>query len=119
MKLYYFDIYGRAEGIRMLLDCAKVEFEDVRMNKEQIEEMKAACKLEYGQVPMLELDDGTQLTQTGAIMRYLASTHGFGYTDPKDIYRSEHLNSLAMDDFFGKFLMPIFTAPDGEKNALA
>ena len=62
MKLYYFDLYGRAEAIRMLLHKANVQFEDIRMTKDQIEGLKAEGKLEYGQVPMLELDDGTRLT---------------------------------------------------------
>ena len=34
-KLYYFDIYGRADSIRFLLNHAKVEFEDVRVNGEE------------------------------------------------------------------------------------
>ena len=32
MKLYYFDIYGRGEAIRMLLNYTKIEFEDIRTN---------------------------------------------------------------------------------------
>ncbi len=30
MKVYYFDIYGKGEPIRMILHQAKVPFEDVR-----------------------------------------------------------------------------------------
>jgi hypothetical protein len=36
MKLYYFDIYGRAESIRMLLSHAKVEYENVLINGEKL-----------------------------------------------------------------------------------
>ena len=40
MKVYYFDGYGRAEGIRMLLAHAKQEFEDVRLSPEEIAKKK-------------------------------------------------------------------------------
>ena len=67
MKVYYFDLYGRAEAIRMMLSKAGVEFEDVRMTGEEFNDLKASGKFEYSQVPMLELEDGTCLTQTNAI----------------------------------------------------
>ena len=40
MKLHYFDLYGRAESIRMLLNHAKVEFEDVLLARESWPEKK-------------------------------------------------------------------------------
>ncbi len=58
MKLYYFDIYGRAESIRFLLSHAKVEYENVYLNGESLKELKGSGKLEFGQVPMLETEDG-------------------------------------------------------------
>ena len=58
MKLYYFDVYGRAESIRFLLSHAKVEYENVYLNGESLKELKSSGKLEFGQVPMLETEDG-------------------------------------------------------------
>ena len=41
VKVYYFDIYGKAEPIRMLLSKAGVAFEDVRMTEEQFPMLNA------------------------------------------------------------------------------
>ena len=58
MKLFYFDIYGKAESIRMLLTHSKVQFEDVRIPRADIPQMKESGELEFGQVPMLQLPEG-------------------------------------------------------------
>ena len=61
MKVIYFNGYGKAEAMRMLLAHAKVEFEDVRINKEDWPKYKAdnAEQLEFGQVPALQFGDNT------------------------------------------------------------
>ena len=93
MKLVYFDAYGRAEAIRMLLNSAKVEFEDVRFGFADWPTVKASGdpQLEFGQVPALVLDDGKVLTQTKAIMRYLGMQHGYV---PADAYQNYLVDSF-------------------------
>ena len=61
MKFYYFNLYGRGEPIRMALHKAGVAYEDVRPTGESWMELKNSGKLEFGQMPALELDDGTIL----------------------------------------------------------
>lgn len=73
LKLYYFDIKGKAEPIRLLCAYTGLELEDHRFaSRQEFTDLKET-KLAFGQVPMLEVDDGKhQLIQTGAILRYLA-----------------------------------------------
>ena len=64
MKLYYFDIYARAEYIQFLAAHAKVEIETVLVsnavvpceNGMDMAVLKESGKLDFGQVPMLEVD---------------------------------------------------------------
>ena len=61
VKVYYFGIYGKGEPIRMLLTKAGVPFEDVRLTMDSFKELKETGVLAHGQVPMVELDNGTKL----------------------------------------------------------
>ena len=47
-KLYYFDGYGRAEPIRLLLWFIEEEYEDVRLTGEEFGKLKAEGKFEFG-----------------------------------------------------------------------
>jgi len=71
MKLYYFDLYGRAEPIRMALFKAGVEFEDIRLTGQAWMDFKTSGKLEFGQCPGLELEDGTMMTQAIPILNFI------------------------------------------------
>ena len=73
-KLYYFDLYGRAEAARMAMVYSGVQFEDIRVTGDSWKALKESGNLEFGSVPMLELDDGTKLVQSMPIVDYLNST---------------------------------------------
>jgi len=47
-KLYYFDLYGRAEPIRMALWKAGVDYEDIRVTGQAWTDLKASGDLEMG-----------------------------------------------------------------------
>jgi prostaglandin-H2 D-isomerase / glutathione transferase len=75
MKIFYFDIAGRAELARMTLRYGDVDFEDVRFSGEDWRaKYKAMAPL--GQAPFMELDDGTILAQSGAMTLYVAERAG-------------------------------------------
>jgi glutathione S-transferase len=87
MKLYYLEIFAKGEPIRMMLTLAKIPFEDIRVNGEMMKTLREEGKLEYGQVPMLELEDGTKLTQTSAIINYVSTVYGLDPVGPLEVYR--------------------------------
>ena len=113
-KLYYFDIYGRAESIRFLLSAAHVAFEDVKITGEQLAELKAAGKLEFGQVPMFETADGKQLVQSWAILRFLGRTHGYYPEDCETAWRVDSTID-AVEDFFTTYFKACFEKDEEKK----
>jgi glutathione S-transferase len=82
LKLYYFDMPGRAEPTKMMLNYAGIPFENFAFPRDQWPELKQ--KMPYGQVPVLEVD-GKMLAQTAAIERYAAKLAGL---TPEDSWTS-------------------------------
>jgi glutathione S-transferase len=77
MKVHYFGGYGRAECIRMALAHAKIAFENVNYSfGEEFNALKQSGKLEFGQVPALEVD-GKFYAQSYAVLRMIGIKHGY------------------------------------------
>jgi len=73
-KLYYFNARGVAEPIRLMLAYANVNFEDVRFARGP-EWLKIKPDMPWNVVPVLEVD-GERISQSRAILRFLASRFG-------------------------------------------
>jgi len=138
-KLSYFDIRGLAEVPRLLLHAANVSFTDDRVtfsknadgtfNRGDWDTVRKPLT-PYGQMPVLTLTDGTQIAQSGAIIRYIAKHHGLngandtqaaqidaGFEHLLDVRRSYHLHksdAAKVAEFWAKGLNADIT--DFEKN---
>jgi glutathione S-transferase len=83
LKLYYFDMKGKGEHIRLFCAYAGLKLEDYRFaSRDEFLALKNNGTLAFGQVPLLEVDGKHQLIQTCAILRYLAQIAGLYPSDP-------------------------------------
>lgn len=80
-QLHYFPLRGRGDVIRIALSYAKVEWEEVAVNRD---EMKANRDLyPFGQCPRY-VDGDMDLVQSNTILRYIATKHGLMGNSEKD-----------------------------------
>ncbi|KAI1699837.1 glutathione S-transferase [Ditylenchus destructor] len=80
-KLYYFDIRGRGELLRLLLYYLEEPFEDFRVSKQDWTAVYKK-KMPYGHIPVLEFaETGQLLADSYAISRYIAKKHGLAGKD--------------------------------------
>jgi len=77
-KLTYFNFTALDEPIRFLLSYLKIDFDEVRFEREQWPSIKST--MPFGKVPVLEID-GKVLNQSVAITRYLAKKAGLAGND--------------------------------------
>lgn len=96
ITLHYFDIYGRAEVLRTILNYSGTPFTDHRISFEDWGQLKNTGFAEFSQLPVIDID-GHRLSQTQSISRYLCNKLGFGVTDPEESYYVESLCDLFED----------------------
>ena len=76
-RLHYFKGRGRAETTRWMLAINRIEFENVSVGTpEVLAALRASGKLPFDQMPLLEIN-GLKLSQSSAMIRYLARLGGF------------------------------------------
>ena len=118
MKVYYFPLHARGECIRMLLTHAKQPFEDVRVQMQDWPKIKNDTSMfEFGQMPMLELENGQRITQTKAIVRSLGQRFGYYSSNPKEAWLIDSTIDFVSDEM-GKFAGLLFASPDKKTEML-
>ncbi|KAK2716000.1 glutathione S-transferase 1-like [Artemia franciscana] len=109
-KLIYFNAKGRAELIRLIFAYADVNYDDVRIPRDQWTDMKP--KMPFGQLPILEID-GKQLPQTMAIARYLAREFKLAGKDELESAFADAYIDVVNDITYA--LVPMFREENDEK----
>ena len=90
MKLYYFDCYGRVENTRIMLNYAKVQFEDIRIDYDKFSDLKKEGVFEFGFAPSIEID-GERYCQSYSILRMLGKDYGFYPEDDKLAWEADSI----------------------------
>ncbi|VDM18707.1 unnamed protein product [Hydatigera taeniaeformis] len=95
-NLLYFNVRGRGELIRLVLNAAEKDFEDVRVSNAEWPSLKP--QMPFNQLPVLEVTksngEKVMLTESLAIARLLARTFGLYGDDAAEVYLIERMNSL-------------------------
>merc|ERR1712142_693176 len=95
VELGYWAIRGLANPIRYLLEYADDEYEETKYGAEWFS-VKFEMGLDFPNLPWLK-DGDVKITQSGAIMRYLAEKHGLHGKDIKERAELEMLAAQCMD----------------------
>jgi len=107
LKLYYFDIKGKGECIRLICAYSGLKLEDHRfVSRDEFLAMKEGSRLSFGQVPMLEVGGKGSMVQTSAIMRYLGKLGGL--YPMKDHFLAQWVDAVmdqASDVFLGSTVL--------------
>lgn len=95
--LTYFDGRGHGERVRYALAAGGVAYrENLLVKRGDVDAVRPRCA--FGQVPLLEMPDGTRVVQSYAIVRFLGATAG-----PQPPAGAEHKADAALEqvrDFF-------------------
>ncbi len=95
-RLFYFDApVSRGEECRLALHAAGVDFEDVRLSRDEWMARKPSTP--YGSIPVLELPGHPPLAQTNAILVLLGRRYGLHPKDDFEAARHEAMMAHVED----------------------
>ena len=112
--LHYFPGNGRAVIARAILSCAKADWTNDLIKKEDWPKIKKSGLCEFEQVPVLEVD-GKKYCESHAINLYLAEVFKLMGKDAEENYQIRNV-LFAFDDYMTPIWQAMFN-PDEAKKA--
>lgn len=118
LRLTYYPFGGRAAVARLCLAHGGIDFEDVRMPGEALDEaMRDTARFPLATVPVLEIDGGkVVLSQSDAISSYCARLAGLYPSDPLQAADVEEIQAQ-LEDFFQSLYATVGKEGDALKQA--
>jgi len=113
IKLTYFNLRGRAEPSRLILAQAGVDYEDIRIEREDWPKHKS--KMPCGQLPVLNYN-GVEISQSMAIARFLANEFGLAGKTNLEKARADMIVDCVGDMVAG--VVASIKAPKAQKDPL-
>ncbi|OMJ88720.1 hypothetical protein SteCoe_9262 [Stentor coeruleus] len=98
ITLHYFDLYARAEPIRVILNYRGLRYDERLYSFQEWPSIKD--QFEFQELPCLEID-GLKLVQSASITKYLCQKLGYSFKDPYLNYLTCSLVDVR-DDFITK-----------------
>ncbi len=112
-KLTYFDApVSRGEECRLALHLANIDFEDVRLKRDQWMALKPSTP--YGSVPILDMPGKPPLAQSNAILVFIGRGHGL---HPKDDFEAARHEAMMchVEDLRGNVAPTLRITDEAEK----
>ena len=117
--VHYFQLYGRAEPVRMALWKAGVDYTDNAITGPDWMTLKESGKLPFGQMPALELADGTFLAQGGSCLNYVGDLYPqLKSADPLVNAKADSIASYTGNDVIPKIGPKIFSSSENQEAEL-
>ncbi|KAF7633276.1 GST N-terminal domain-containing protein, partial [Meloidogyne graminicola] len=104
LTLFYLNIRGRGEPIRLLLNYLNISFIDYRISKERwlgIDGLEEAFKnrTPFGHLPLIKLIDGREIAESFAIMRLIARQNNLVGDDQWEDAKIDEFADFHKDSF--------------------
>ena len=118
VRVTYFNLYGRAEFIRAMLESKNVAYTNEEITQEDwMGSVKASGRFPFNSMPEVEMN-GVKINQSKAAARAVAINYGYYSTDPEIIHAIDALLDFSQEtlDAASGYIFDTDKTPEKDEN---